>query len=292
MGNNIRTIKDIKLYLEKELSDIYPLSEINALSSIIIMTVLRVSRLHVFAMPQDPISGKQVNEIINICRELQNGKPLQYILGETSFYNCRIKVNPDVLIPRPETEELVDLIIKENRGFTGTILDAGTGSGCIAIALAVNLPGTKVTGIDINEGAIKISKENAILNKANVLFFAIDIFNPDPGSLHDIEIIVSNPPYIRESEKKHIARNVLDYEPHKALFVPDSDPLVYYRAILNLAETILIPGGKVYFEINEAMGEPVIQLLEGSGYFAVRIVKDINGKERIIKGNKIKYVRN
>jgi release factor glutamine methyltransferase len=191
------------------------------------------------------------------------------------------------LIPRPETEELVDLTIRENRGFTGTILDAGTGSGCIAIALAVNLPGTKVTGIDINEGAIKISKENAILNKAYVLFFVNDIFNPDAGSIHDIEIIVSNPPYIRESEKKNIARNVLDYEPHTALFVPDSDPLVYYRAILNMAETVLVPGGKVYFEINEAMGEPMIQLLEGSGYSSVKIVKDINGKVRIIKGNKI-----
>lgn len=287
MGNNIRTIKDIKSYLEKELIDIYPQSEINALSSIIIMTVLRVSRLHVFAMPQDPVTGKHVNEIISICRELKYGKPLQYILGETSFYNCRIKVNPDVLIPRPETEELVDLIIRENRGFTGTILDAGTGSGCIAIALAVNLPGTKVTGIDINEGAIKISKENAILNKVNVSFFVTDIFNPGPGSVHDLQIIVSNPPYIRESEKKRIARNVLDYEPHTALFVPDSDPLVYYRAILSMAETTMIHGGKVYFEINEAMGEPMVQLLEGSGYSGVKIVKDISGKERIIKGNKI-----
>jgi release factor glutamine methyltransferase len=287
MSKNIRTIKDIKLYLEKELIDIYPQFEINALSSIIIMTVLRVSRLHVFAMPQDPVTGKQVNEIISICRELKNGKPLQYILGETSFYNCRIKVNPDVLIPRPETEELVDLIIRENRGFTGTILDAGTGSGCIAIALAVNLPGTKVTGIDINEGAIKISKENAILNKANVSFFMTDIFNPGPGSMNGFQIIVSNPPYIRESEKKDMAQNVLDYEPHTALFVPDSDPLVYYRAILTMAETTLIPEGKVYFEINEAMGETMVQLLEVSGYSGFKIVKDINGKERIIKGNKI-----
>lgn len=287
MNKNIRTIKDIKSYLDKELIEIYPQSEINALSSIILMTVLKVSRLHVFAIPENHVSGKQVNEILNICRELKKGKPLQYILGETSFYNCRIKVNPDVLIPRSETEELVDLIIRENRGFTGTILDAGTGSGCIAIALAVNLPGTKVTGIDINEGAIRISEVNAILNKANVSFFASDIFKPDPGSMHDFQIIVSNPPYIRESEKKCISENVLDYEPHTALFVPDSDPLVYYRAVLALAETILIQGGKIYFEINEAMGEPVVQLLEGSGYSGVKLVKDINGKDRIIKGNKI-----
>ncbi len=287
MRSNIRTIKDIKLYLEKELVGIYPQSEIYAFSSIIIKTVFKVSRLHALAMPQDPVSQKQVDKIITICRELKSGKPLQYILGETSFYNCRIKVNPDVMIPRPETEELVDLIIKENKGFRGAILDAGTGSGCIAIALAVNLPGTKVTGIDIIEGAINISEENAGLNNVSVSFFKNDIFNPDLDSISGMGIIVSNPPYIRESEKIHMAKNVLDYEPHTALFVSDSNPLVYYRAILKMAEMILIPGGIVYFEVNEAMGEPMFRLLDESGFSEVKIIRDINDKERIIKGLKI-----
>ncbi len=287
MSKNIHTIKDIKLHLGKELIEIYPQSEIHALSSIIIKTVFKVSGLHALAMPQDPVTKKQADKIYSICREIKRGKPIQYILGETSFYNCLIKVNPDVMIPRSETEELVDLIIKENRGFRGIILDAGTGSGCIAIALAVNLPGTKVTGTDNNEGAIKISEENARINKTKVSFFRSDIFNPDHGQMQDVEIIVSNPPYIRESEKKHMSINVLDYEPHTAIFVPDSDPLVYFRAILKLAVTILVPRGKIYFEINEALGEPMKNLLEESGYCDIKIVKDINGKERIIKGIKI-----
>ncbi|OFY57670.1 MAG: protein-(glutamine-N5) methyltransferase, release factor-specific [Bacteroidetes bacterium RBG_19FT_COMBO_42_10] len=287
MGSNIRTIKDIKPYLEKELSGIYPQSEIFALSSIIIKTVFKASRLHVLTMPQDPVTKKQADRIIRICRELKTGKPLQYILGETSFYNCMIKVNPEVLIPRPETEELVDLVIKENKDFRGTILDVGTGSGCIAVALAVNLPGTKVTGIDNTEGAVRISEENASLNNASASFQKNDIFNPDLKSIGDVAIIVSNPPYIRESEKIHMAKNVLDYEPHTALFVPDSDPLICYRAILEIAEIILLPAGKVYFEINEAMGEPVAELLRSSGYSDVIVAKDINDKDRIVKG--IKY---
>ena len=238
-------------------------------------------------MPQDPVTKKQADRIIRICRELKTGKPLQYILGETSFYNCMIKVNPEVLIPRPETEELVDLVIKENKDFRGTILDVGTGSGCIAVALAVNLPGTKVTGIDNTEGAVRISEENASLNNASASFQKNDIFNPDLKSIGDVAIIVSNPPYIRESEKIHMAKNVLDYEPHTALFVPDSDPLICYRAILEIAEIILLPAGKVYFEINEAMGEPVAELLRSSGYSDVIVAKDINDKDRIVKG--IKY---
>jgi release factor glutamine methyltransferase len=259
---NIQTIKDIKSFLEKELAGIYPPTEINALSGIIIKTVFKVARLHVLAMPEDPVTKKQAGRIICICRDLKTGKPLQYILGETSFYNCTIKVNPEVLIPRPETEELVDLVIKENRDFRGTILDAGTGSGCIAIALAVNLPGSKVTGIDNSEGAIRVSKENAGLNKAPVSFFRNDILNPDYKSIGEAGIIVSNPPYVRNSEKILMGRNVLEYEPNSALFVDDSDPLTYYRALLELAERVLLPGGKVYFEINEAMGEKMAELLK------------------------------
>jgi release factor glutamine methyltransferase len=287
VDSNIQTIKDIKPYLEKELAAIYLREEINALSSIIIKTVFGISRLHVLASPDEHVTRKQVQRIITIAGELKTGKPLQYILGETSFYNCIIRVNPDVLIPRPETEELVDMIIKENRGFRGTILDVGTGSGCIAIALAVNLPGSKVTGIDNSEGAIRLSVENARLNNASASFIINDIFNPDLRSIGNIGMIVSNPPYVRESEKIHMAKNVLDHEPHSALFVSDSNPLVYYRSILERAEIVLIPGGKVYFEINEAMGQAMNELLNSSGYSDVIVVRDINDKDRFIKG--IKY---
>jgi release factor glutamine methyltransferase len=286
MNHNIRTIKDIKPHLTRELIKIYPEPEINALATIIIRTLFGVSRLHAITQPQEPLSKKKVDEIIAICNELRSGKPLQYILGETSFYNCVIRVNPDVMIPRPETEELVDLIIKENRGYRGKILDAGCGSGCIAIVLAVNLPGTKVTGIDVSEGAIRISQENALLNNAVVTFLPGDILNPAFKSPGSTGIIVSNPPYILESEKAHIAKNVLDFEPHRALFVPDSDPFLYYRAILKIAEMVLIPRGKVYFEINEAMGPPITELLKSTGFSSVEVIRDINGKDRIVKGIK------
>jgi release factor glutamine methyltransferase len=284
--SNIQTIKDINLYLRKELTEIYPLEEINALFSIIIKTVFRVSGLHLLALPDEHVTRKQAQRIISITGELKAGKPLQYVLGETSFYNCIVRVNPDVLIPRPETEELVDTIIKQNRDFRGTILDVGTGSGCIAIALAVNLPGSKVIGIDNSEGALKISEENARLNNASAIFIKNDIFNPDLQGIGNTGIIVSNPPYIRESEKIHIMPNVLDYEPHAALFVPDSDPLVYYRAIIEIAEIVLVPGGKVYFEINEAMGAAMAELMNLSGYSDVTVVKDINSKDRFMKAIK------
>jgi release factor glutamine methyltransferase len=282
----IRTIKDIKPYLEKELGEIYPEPEISALTSIIIRTIFGISRLHRLVLPEYTVSKMQLQRIIRICKELRTGKPLQYILGETSFYNCVIRVNRETLIPRPETEELVDLIVKEHRGFTGTILDVGTGTGCIAIALAVNIPGSKITGIDISEEAIKTAKENAILNSVQITLIVADIFNAELSLPEKVDIIVSNPPYIRESEKQFIAKNVLDFEPHMALFVPDSDPIIYYRAIVRFAVNILKPAGKIYFEINEAMGKSIFQLLESSGYSGIEIVKDINGKERIIKGIK------
>jgi release factor glutamine methyltransferase len=288
MVSNIQTIRDIGPYLEKELAGIYPREEIKALSSIIIKTVFRVSGLHLLATSGDHVTRKQAEEITGISRQLRSGRPLQYILGETSFYNCLIKVSPEVLIPRPETEELVDLIIKENRDFRGTILDAGTGSGCIAIALAVNLPGSRVTGIDNSAGAIRLAEENARLNKVSVTFVLEDVFNPDLRSIGNAGIIVSNPPYVRESEKMHMAGNVLDYEPRSALFVPDTDPLVYYRAITEMAEVILLPGGRIYFEINEAMGEPAAELMNSAGYSNVTVIKDINGKNRFLKATRLR----
>jgi release factor glutamine methyltransferase len=284
MGVKIQTIKEIRFYLARELNGFYPESEINAISGIILRSVLNSSSLHNLALPETAVSPKQVRQIISICRELKKGKPLQYIMGYTNFYNCLIRLNNDTLIPRPETEELVDLIIKENRGFSGSALDIGTGSGCIAIALALNLPGSVVTGIDISDGALLKAGENAVLNKVKVSFIRADIFNINPGMFAGTDIIVSNPPYIRESEKKLMSRNVLDYEPDTALFVTDADPLVYYTAITKLASAILTPGGKIYFEINEAMGKQIVLLLESAGYSNVRVKKDINGKDRIIKG--------
>jgi release factor glutamine methyltransferase len=286
MGIKIQTIKDIRLYLAGELEGSWPEQEIRSLSNIIIRSVLGNDRSHQVYLSDHKVSNLQAEAIVKICRELKEGKPVQYILGETLFYGCKIRLNSATLIPRPETEELVDLIINENRGFSGAIIDFGTGSGCIAIALAVNLQGSNVKGTDISLEALAMAEENARENNAQVQFLCDDILSSETVNLGHAGIIVSNPPYVRNSEREYMHRNVLDFEPHIALFVDDTDPLVYYSAILGKAETVLLPGGKIYFEINEAMGSSMVSLLENSGYSPVVLLKDINGKERFIKGLK------
>jgi release factor glutamine methyltransferase len=232
------------------------------------------------------ITSGEAERIADYSEELKTGKPIQYVVGETQFYNCTIKLNSSTLIPRPETEELVDLIIKENKGYTGNIIDFGTGSGCIAIALASNLPSSVVTGIDISGEAIKIAEENAARNNVNVSFLKDDIFNLIQKTVDRAGIIVSNPPYVRNSEKPFMSKNVLDFEPSQALFVTDSNPLIFYEAIIRLAEELLLPGGRLYFEINEMMGSSLSSLLELFGYCDIEVVADINDKERILKGRK------
>jgi len=284
MGGNIRTIKDIRFYLFDELNEIYDEPEVKALTNIIIQTVLSLTKLHYLYFEEKEVSIKEAARIIEICKELKRGNPLQYILGEADFYGCRIKVTPATLIPRPETEELVQLVLNENKEYRGNIIDFGTGSGCIAIALAANLPQSKTTGIDISEDALVIARENALLNNVRVSFLNGDILSFDSLSVPKAGIIVSNPPYVRNSEKILMNKNVTDFEPHHALFVPDSDPLVYYKGILKIAEKVLEPSGRIYFEINEAFGNDMAELMASFGYSDVNLVSDINGKERIIKG--------
>jgi release factor glutamine methyltransferase len=286
MAVNIQTIKDIRLYLTKELIEIYNESEINAFSNLIIKTETGMTRLHQINNIHEPVTSLQAGRIIAICEELKTGKPIQYILGETVFYDCVIKLSSATLIPRPETEELVDLIIRENKGYSGKIIDFGTGSGCIAIALAINLPGSKIEGIDISVEALTIARENALINKAVVTFRKGDVFSFVSEINEKTGIIVSNPPYVRNSEKQFMSKNVLGFEPHDALFVTDSDPLVFYRAILKIAENTLSPGGRLYFEINETMGKAMTKLFEEYGYSGIEVVADLNGKERMIKGRK------
>jgi release factor glutamine methyltransferase len=286
MGIKIQTIKDIRFYLAKELSGIYKEPEMRVLADILIKTVTGTTKLHQLYDNGYLITAGEVEKIIGITKELKTGRPIQYILGETSFYNCTIKVNSSTLIPRSETEELVDLVIRENRDYKGNIIDFGSGSGCIAIALAANLPAAMLTGIEISDDAIRIAQENAVLNKVKISFIKGDIFTLDHEIVSKAGIIVSNPPYVRNSEKPLIAKNVLDFEPHLALFVTDTDPLAYYNAILKLAEKILLPGGRLYFEINEAMGKSLIGLFKSFDFSEIKIVSDINNKERIIKGRK------
>jgi release factor glutamine methyltransferase len=286
MGVNIQTIKDIKVYLATELENICFEPELSAIISIVISAVTGLTRIQQMYSANLEISPDQGVRVADICKELKTGKPVQYILGETIFYGCSIKVNSFTLIPRPETEELVDLVIKDNPGFHNHIVDIGTGSGCIAIALAANFPGAKVTGTDISGEAILLAQENAILNNVKVNFIKNDIFNFDFERFDKADIVVSNPPYVRQSERQFMNSNVLNFEPHLALFVDDSDPLIFYKVILETSQKLLQPGGMVYFEINEALGELMKELLLSFSYIEVDIIKDINGRDRIIKGRK------
>lgn len=285
MAVKIQTIKDIKRYLLEELTGFYPETEISAFANII-RDRLHLTGQQLLAFPEKPLPGKQASEIVAICKELKTGKPIQYVLGETCFFNCTITLDASTLIPRPETEELVDLILKENRGYNGLIIDIGTGSGAIAIALAVNLPGSMVTATDISAEALKKAGENAALNNVNVQFIESDIFNSETDLFTPAGIIVSNPPYVRESEKKNMHQNVTGFEPHSALFVPDSEPLRYYSAILRFAEKMLEDNGRVYFEINEALWQEMNDLMHSMRYSDVRVREDINGKKRFITGIK------
>lgn len=232
-----------------------------------------------------PISDVTVSRIGEIVDRLMKDEPIQYIVGEAYFYGMDLDVAPGVLIPRPETEELVDRIVKDNGVSDLHVLDVGTGSGCIAIALARNLPFPVVDAVDISEKALDIAKGNARKLKAAVNFSRQDIFKFTSDSA-SLDIIVSNPPYIDESEKVSMEANVLDYEPHEALFVPDDDPLKYYKRIAAIGIEALKPGGKLYFEINPRHASELKSMLQRMGYEDVEISLDIHGKQRFITARK------
>jgi release factor glutamine methyltransferase len=286
MAVNLQTIKEIRNFLVGELNYIYSPQEVKSIISIVLKHVLKRDNLHLLAINDQPVSRKEAAEIRNISNKLRSGEPIQYVLGETDFYRCRIKVNPHVLIPRPETEELVDLIIKENPGFSGKILDIGTGSGCIAVALGVNMPFSQISAIDNSREAIATAIVNAKINNVNIRFFNADITTVPALDTGKAGIIVSNPPYVLDSEKAAMNRNILDFEPPAALFVPDDDPLKFYRSILDYAVNMLTAGGKIYFEINEAQGASAADLITSYSYSGVTVIKDMNNKDRFIKGIK------
>ena len=216
--------------------------------------------------------------IADVIARLQRHEPLQYIVGFARFHGHRFKVTPAVLIPRPETEQLVDLIVEENSGSDLRVLDMGTGSGCIAISLARALKFAQVDALDVSRDALAVARDNAAALKVKVRFFESDILAPQPAATYDI--IVSNPPYITWSERELMERNVKDYEPAQALFVPDNDPLLFYKAIAPYAKQSLEKGGRLYLEINQRFGAEVKRLLEGCGFGEVRIIVDSYGKDR------------
>ncbi|HSZ24726.1 MAG TPA: peptide chain release factor N(5)-glutamine methyltransferase [Cytophagaceae bacterium] len=269
----------------KKLEEVYGKEEAQSLAFLLLEHFFSLSRAAILARKQIVLSEKV--EVINqYIERLNQQEPIQYLLGKTVFYEHEFEVNPAVLIPRPETEELVQLIISENKGENPfSILDIGTGSGCIAISLKKGLPAATVFAIDVSEDALAVAKKNALSNDVKIEFLHQDILAAS-AIVPSTNIIVSNPPYILESEKRWMSKNVLEHEPFLALFVEDQDPLLFYKAILEKAQKYLLPRGKIYFEINENFGKETAQLLVEGGFTEVSIRKDLNGKERIVKGMK------
>lgn len=226
-------------------------------------------------------SDERLNEII---KRINANEPVQYILEEAYFFGRTFLVNRNVLIPRPETELIIS-IAKEFQFITPQILDIGTGSGCLAVSLALEIPSAQVYAIDISEKALAVANENAIRLLARVTFFQLDILNESPAQ-QDFDLIVSNPPYVMENEKMTMNSNVLDFEPAQALFVPDHDPLIFYREIAKKGRQLLKTGGRVVVEINEKFGKEVKKLFEQTGY-STTVVTDLNGKDRIVSAQLI-----
>lgn len=269
----------------KELEPIYQSNESQALVRIIIERVIGMKAHDALASPNLKLTHEQISELERYVSELKLQKPIQYILGETEFFGIRLKVNNNVLIPRPETEELVEWVLKTNTLESPSVLDIGTGSGAIAVALAKSIPNAKVFALDISLKAISIAAKNASENGVNITFIEQDILVlPDLILGSPFDIIVSNPPYVRESEKRMMQPNVLENEPELALFVNDSNPLVFYKAISNIAKKHLSKEGYVFCEINEAFGTETATIFQEIGFVDVTIRRDINGKERMMRG--------
>ena len=269
-------------YIETELAGLYPPAEIEGFKRIIFETVFGWNFTDQVLKKQETILPVDFERIKSIVLRLKNSEPIQYIFGETEFFGLKLKVNSSVLIPRPETEELVEWIVQSKLSENCKILDIGTGSGCIAIAIKSRLKNAEVSGIDISPEALETARLNAIENGLEINFYPADIFNMKNFEGEKFDVIVSNPPYIRESEKVLMHSNILDYEPEIALFVSDNDPLKYYREIARFAKSNLYDNGKLFFEINENFKSEMVELLSDIGFNNIEIRKDINGKNRMV----------
>ena len=301
------SVRDCRRYYASQLESIYGSNEANALIMILLEHYFNINKVKIALEPDLRLSESELLTLHFAVKELLKNKPIQYILGETEFCGMRFFVNENVLIPRPETEEMVKSLELKVKGYLYSpsfrpdierremgaekspanisILDIGTGSGCIAISLAKLLKDSYVTAVDVSEKALEVARKNAEANRVNVHFVQDDILKPQNPNLIDnqFDIIVSNPPYVCESERSEMRANVLEHEPSTALFVPDSDPLIFYRKILEFAQKALKPNGAVWFEINEKFGKEIKNLCLEKGFKNVEIIKDFRGKERIVR---------
>lgn len=280
------TVQDLVIYIKKELQPIYPDTEVEAITAHVLHHLLNFNRSDIYLKSATNVSKTLYSQLEKIVKELKTYKPLQYVLGHTSFYGCEFEVNEHVLIPRPETEELVDWVLQENNQDSCTMIDFGTGSGCIAVSLAKNRPNWQVYGVDISEEALLTAKQNASVNKTNVFFKQDNLLELSDDMMNRrFDLIVSNPPYVTMDQKEEMHANVVDFEPHVALFTPIDDPLIFYKRIASFAQTNLIPGGSVYVEINEARPEETLEVFAQLG-FEVQLKLDIHGKYRMLKASK------
>lgn len=263
-----------------EIAPVVGVNEGETIAFLLLQKFFSANKPSILANSELEIPPEKKRQVENAIERLKNEEPIQYIIGTASFYGREFRVNDSVLIPRPETEELINVVLKHCSP-NSNILDIGAGSGIIAITLSLEKEDASIIGIDKNPEAILIAEENAKLLEANVSFKEMDILNETPDMKFDI--IVSNPPYITLSEKSMMKKNVLNFEPHDALFVPDSDPLIFYKRILEIRHDILNPEGKIICEINERLGKSAFQLFDNEG-IKTDIIKDISGKDRIVVG--------
>jgi len=285
------TLNEIHKHYKASLKGSYPKEEISNFFYLLCQHKLQLDRVSIALTPLLEISEEDQHYFKKVLIRLKKNEPIQYIIGETHFFGLQFKVTPATLIPRPETEELVKWIIdnQEQKLKSLKILDIGTGSGCIAISLAKNMINTKVSAIDISTKTLSIAKENAVLNNVKIKFHQIDILK-EKKYAEKYDIIVSNPPYVRESEKKEMLANVLDYEPKEALFVTNKQPLIFYKKIGEFAKEHLKPTGNLYFEINQHLSHETLKLMTEIGFHNIEIKKDFLKNDRMLKCNLIEGI--
>jgi len=286
MAGNLQTISEIRHNVSGMLQRLWPEKEADAMAAAIIKEYTGIDTARQLAFGDRIANPEAADRIMTAARRASAGEPLQYIFGYTLFCGHRIAVEPGVLIPRPETEEMVSLIIRENRGFTGTAADLCTGSACIAIALSLAFPDATILATDNSDKALQVAAHNISSTGAAVQLSKADVLTQEPSTLPVSNIIVCNPPYVTESEKGAMHINVLDHEPHDALFVTDADPLVYYRHIIAVADAALAPRGCLWLEVNEFYADKTARLLRQDIYRDIKVIEDIRGKKRFVKAEK------
>ncbi|MDR1344307.1 MAG: peptide chain release factor N(5)-glutamine methyltransferase [Tannerellaceae bacterium] len=275
-------------YISNTLGGLYPQSEIRGFTSLLMEHICGIEPHELLMGKGRKLSATEKLTVNSALERLSRCEPVQYVTGHAYFYGLPFYLDNRVFIPRPETEELVDLIVRDYKGCKPKILDLGTGSGCIAVALAAALPGAEVTAVDISEDVFPVAGQNAAINNVNVSFLSADILSPSAGSGIEgmFDIIVSNPPYVTEGEKEEMEENVLLYEPSLAIFAPVDDPLAYYRAIARLSAVKLNEGGRLYFEINALLGKETSGVLASEGCMNIELITDLSGKDRIIRAER------